>query len=205
MSVAGDVKGDAILTYVAGRGPTQMHHVWLVKNGDWENKVWSSVSTQYPGNDGNWGQALSFFDGSNDGTAALSPFIICDSRGNNEGLQILYMENGIETRLVGSLEEGELAGFGDLYGNYSTGSAKAFLIDGVPYVAVASSGWTQVYLTIQPVDTNADYIIPTVAYPGAEIFPSVAAFYDSESGNVYVAMLSPNNQIVLYTVSVQYV
>ena len=205
MSVAGDVKGDAVLTYVAGRGPTQMHHVWLVKNGDWENKVWSSVSTQYPGNDGNWGQALSFFDGSNDGTAALSPFIICDSRGNNEGLQILYMENGIETRLFGSLEEGELAGNGDLYGNYSTGSAKAFLIDGVPYVAVASSGWTQVYLTIQPVDTNADYIIPTVAYPGAEIFPSVAAFYDSESGNVYLAMLSPNNQIVLYTVSVQYV
>ena len=115
------------------------------------------------------------------------------------------MENGIETRLMGSLEEGELAGFGDLYGNYSTGSAKALLIDGVPYVAVASSGWTQVYLTIQPVDPNADYIIPTVSYSGAEVFPSVGAYYDTESGNVYVAMLSPNNQIVLYTVSVQYV
>ena len=205
MSVAGDVKGDAVLTFVAGRGATQMHHVWLVKNGDWENKVWSSVTTQYPGNDGNWGQALSFFDGTNDGAAATSPFIVCDSRGSNEGIQVLYMENGIETRLMGSLEEGELAGFGDLYGNYSTGSAKALLIDGVPYVAVASSGWTQVYLTIQPVDPNADYIIPTVAYSGAEVFPSVGAYYDTESGNVYVAMLSPNNQIVLYTVSVQYV
>lgn len=205
MSVAGDVKGEAILNYVAGRSATQMHHVYLVQNGNWEGKVWWSVTTGYAGNDGNWGQALSFFDGSNDGTAATSPFIICDSRGNNEGVMIAYMDNGIETRLTGSLEAGELAGLGDRYGNYSTGSAKAFLIDGVPYVAVASSGWTQVYLTIQPTNNEDDYIQPTVAYSGAEVFPSVAAYYNPESGNAYVAMLSPNNQIVFYTISVVYV
>ena len=201
MCVSGDVKGNAVLTYVGGRNVEQIHHAWQVTGGDWENKAWNQVVTQYPGNDGNWGQGLSFLTGD-----VNDPFVIYDSRGNNYGLQILYVENGIETRLVGSLDAGdETGGFGDLYGNYSTGNAKAFMIDGVPYVAVASSGWTMTYLTIQPTNTNDDYILPTKSFNGAEVFPSVGAYYDAESGNAYVAMLSPDNQIVLYTVSVQYV
>ena len=198
MSVAGDVKGDAVLTFCAGRDATQMHHVYGVTGGDWTNKTWSTVTMQYPGNDGNWGQGLTFLSGDPEGA-----FVMYDSRGDNQGLQICYYENGVETRLSGTLE-GEYGG-SDLYGNYSQGSAKAFMIDGVPYVAVASSGWVSTYLTVQPTNTEDEVILPTVTLGGAEVFPSVGVYYDSEAGNAYVAMLSPNSQVVLYTISVQYV
>lgn len=198
MSVAGDVTSDAVLTFVAGRSAEQMHHVYQITGGDWDGKVWSSITTQYAGNDGNWGQGLSFVDGDSQG-----PYIMYDSRGNNEGLRICYYERGNETVLCGTLDS-EYGGT-DCYGNYSQGSAKAFSIDGVPYVAVASTGWTATYLTIQPTNTEDDYILPTVTFSGSEVFHSVGVYYDSESGNAYVASLAPGSHIVLYTISVQYV
>ena len=206
MAVGGDVKGEAVLSIVSTRVVApQMHNIYYVTDGNWENKQWTSVWTQYAGNDGNWGQMLSYFTGDPRGA-----FVMCDSRGNNEGMMVAYYENsddsgtpGAETILYGTCDP-EYGGT-DLYGNYSMGSAKALNIDGTYYVVAATTGWTAVYLTIQPTNTVDDYILPTATFTGSQVFASSGAYYDKEAGVAYVALLSPGNEIVLYTLEVQYV
>ena len=75
MSVSGDIKKDFILTFRTGAAVRQMHHVVVFKDGifwkeDPKNPgnmisagMWHGPFIEHPGNDGCWGQLLSFFSG----------------------------------------------------------------------------------------------------------------------------------------------
>lgn len=208
MSVAGDIKGKGILNYIAPvRGATQMHHVYYTETGDWENAAWAGPVVNLPSNDGNWGQLISFASGD-----PFGPMFICDSQGNNQGMGIYYREgvNGtVDTPLYGTLEDDGIleTGYGGTYqyGNYSTGHIRAFMFEGKPYVSVSSSGWPSAYLTIQPADQNADYLLRSVVYEAAACVPCSAYYADPETGKSYVAFTAQSYFVALYEISVEYI
>lgn len=168
MSAAGDVKGDFILNYRTGANNPQMHHVFVFKNGEFFKSNGESAATwygpmiQHPGNDGCWGQQLSFFSSNpEDG------FVCWDSVGATEMGETTgnsssgyYVYGGLSDFLAGNDEEIVLRGtinwpeyeqdprwFG--YGNHSCGHVRAFKYNGVKCIVASHISWPNSWITIQ--------------------------------------------------------
>ncbi len=203
-SASGDLLKQGILTFIAGRSATQMHHCNVFVDG----KInWNAFNTPYPGNDGNWGANVSAASGDPEGY-----FFICDSRGNNSGVDV-YSRKGIkgnDVQLNGSLvDDGTVAGEHggkNQYGNYSTGYVRAFTLNGKAYAAVVSSGWPSTYLTIQSADPAEEehYLLRSQVWAAGSPKPC-AAVYTVSGNEVYVLMSSPSSasMMALFKISTE--
>ncbi len=205
MSAGGDLTGDGIVNVITpGRGATTMFHTFYTTAGA-EGSQWAAFNTQYVSNDGNWGQMVSPASGSIDGD-----FVIADSQGNNMGM-MFYVRHGIEdlgadVALNGTVLDDALAegGGSNQYGNYSTGHARAFTLNGTAYVVACSSGWPCTYVTIQtlnPEDEN-HYLLRTQVLETPAPVSCSAYCYDQASGKGYVLVSaqSESSMMALYEI-----
>lgn len=199
MNCGGDVNGDFLLCAIfAGRGATTNHHVWEFHNGDFSKPKWHNFKTDYVSNDGNWGQIIAPASGNVNGT-----FFIGDSMGDNKGYHV-YTRQGVQntgedvalqgttkTTVPGVQGAGIPEGNAQ-YGNYSTGHIKAFMLNGTPYVITASTGWPEVYITIQsndPADEKNHYLLKTQYFSASQVIPSAAYVYDAANDKGQVLLL----------------
>ena len=193
MSVAGDVKGDFILNFRTGSNTPQMHHVLVYQgaNGQYfkadgsANCTWSGPFIQHTGQDGCWGQQLSFFSGNpNDG------FVCWDSLGakehedwdyNDDGTVKLdlygnptgnassafYFYSSLSGFISGAVEEIPL--WGNVtwstwdsqgkfyhYGNHSYGHVRAFMFGGEKCIIASTNSWTCGWITVQKASNVVD-------------------------------------------------
>ena len=210
MNCGGDVNGDFLLCSIfAGRGAATSHHVWEFHNGDFSKSTWHHFQTDYASNDGNWGQTISPASGNVNGT-----FFIGDSMGDNKGYHV-YTRQGVKntgedvalqgtttTTVPGVQSAGILEG-NALYGNYSTGNIKAFMLNGTPYVITASTGWPEVYITIQsndPADEENHYLLKTQYFSASQVIPSAAYVYDAANDKGQVLLLGGTIVIARYEI-----
>ena len=186
-SASGDLPKKGILTIIAGRSATQMHHCDVFVDGKLQ---WNGYNTPYPGNDGNWGAIVSAASGDPNGY-----FFLADSRSNNMGMDV-YVRKGIkgnDVQLNGSIvDDGTVAGEHggkNQYGNYSTGHARAFMLNGRAYVAITSSGWPSTYLHIQSANPEDEdhFILRGQVWASGSPTPC-SAVYTVSDGEVYVLM-----------------
>ncbi len=197
MSCGGDVKGDFILNFISNANePPVLHNVYTFKDGDYANPSWTGFYTDYPRNDGNWGQMISPASSDVNGW-----WFIGDSQGNNNGYRV-FARKGVQASedivLYGTgIDDGHYYVESELnhqYGHYSVGDIRAFSLRDKPYVATASTSWGLTYLTIQTVtDPNEDdshYLLRTQAFGGSQQAPSVAFIFDAQNNVGYVAMVS---------------
>lgn len=205
MSAGGDLTGDGIVNVITpGRGATTMFHTFYTTAGA-EGYQWAAFNTQYVSNDGNWGQMVSPASGSIEGD-----FVICDSQGDNMGM-MFYVRHGVEdlgadVALNGTVLDDALAdgGGSNQYGNYSTGHARAFTLNGTAYVVACSSGWPCTYVTIQtlnPEDEN-HYLLRTQVLETPAPVSCSAYCYDQATGKGYVLVSaqSESSMMVLYEI-----
>lgn len=211
MNCGGDVTGDFLLcTIFGGRGIDQSFHVFEYHSGDFTAPKWNQFATKYVTNDGNWGATISPASGSIDGT-----FFIGDSNGDNKGYHVYtrdgIIDNGEDVTLYGTTKE-TVPGIADAgipegnnqYGNYSTGNIKAFTYNGTPCVVAATTGWPQVYLTIQtndPADEDNHYILKTQFFDASAVVPSAAYVYDPVNDKGQVLLLGGTVVIARYEIS----
>lgn len=205
MSAGGDLTDEGILNVITnGRGATTMFHTFYTTPGSTE-LGWAAFNTAYVSNDGNWGQMVSPASGKLTGD-----FVICDSQSNNMGM-MFYARHGTEdagadVALNGTVLDDALAegGGSNQYGNYSTGHARAFTLNGTSYVVACSSGWPCTYVTIQtlnPEDEN-HYLLRTQVLSTPAPVPCSAYCYDAASGKAYVIVSaqSESSMMVLYEI-----
>lgn len=216
MSCGGDVNGDFILNAITGgrSAAIQTHHVWEFHNGDFSKSTWYGFSAAYPANDGNWGQMISPASGNVNGT-----FFIGDSVGNNLGYHVYTRQgvkdtgedvalNGTTKTTVPEVQQNGIPEGNAQYGNYSTGNIKAFMFNGTPYVAAATTGWHHVYITIQsndPSDEDNHYLLETQYFDAPEIVPSVAYVYDPATDTGQVLLLGGNLVIARYEIKREFI
>lgn len=210
MNCGGDVNGDFLLCAIfAGRGATTNHHVWEFHNGDFSKPKWHNFKTDYVSNDGNWGQIIAPASGNVNGT-----FFIGDSMGDNKGYHV-YTRQGVQntgedvalqgttkTTVPGVQGAGIPEGNAQ-YGNYSTGNIKAFMLNGTPYVITASTGWPEVYITIQsndPADEKNHYLLKTQYFSASQVIPSAAYVYDAANDKGQVLLLGGTIVIARYEI-----
>lgn len=210
MNCGGDVNGDFLLCAIfAGRGATTNHHVWEFHNGDFSKPKWHNFKTDYVSNDGNWGQIIAPASGNVNGT-----FFIGDSMGDNKGYHV-YTRQGVQntgedvalqgttkTTVPGVQGVGIPEGNAQ-YGNYSTGHIKAFMLNGTPYVITASTGWPEVYITIQsndPADEKNHYLLKTQYFSASQVIPSAAYVYDAANDKGQVLLLGGTIVIARYEI-----
>lgn len=210
MNCGGDVNGDFLLCAIfAGRGATTNHHVWEFHNGDFSKPKWHNFKTDYVSNDGNWGQIIAPASGNVNGT-----FFIGDSMGDNKGYHV-YTRQGVQntgedvalqgttkTTVPGVQGAGIPEGNAQ-YGNYSTGHVKAFMLNGTPYVITASTGWPEVYITIQsndPADEKNHYLLKTQYFSASQVIPSAAYVYDAANDKGQVLLLGGTIVIARYEI-----
>lgn len=210
MNCGGDVNGDFLLCAIfAGRGATTNHHVWEFHNGDFSKPKWHNFKTDYVSNDGNWGQIIAPASGNVNGT-----FFIGDSMGDNKGYHV-YTRQGVQntgedvalqgttkTTVPGVQGAGIPEGNAQ-YGNYSTGHIKAFMLNGTPYVITASTGWPEVYITIQsndPADEKNHYLLKTQYFSASQVIPSAAYVYDAANDKGQVLLLGGTIVIARYEI-----
>ena len=205
MSAGGDLTGDGIVNVISpGRNVTTMFHTFYTTAGA-EGYQWVAFNTQYVSNDGNWGQMVSPASGTIDGD-----FVVCDSQGNNNGMMFYarhgYADNGADVALTGTVLDDALAegGGSNQYGNYSTGHARAFTLNGTSYVVACSSGWPCTYVTIQtlnPEDEN-HYLLRTQVLATPAPVSCSAYCYDAATGKVYilVSAQSESPMMALYEI-----
>ena len=89
------------------------------------------------------------------------------------------------------------------YGNYSTGHIKAFMLNGTPYVITASTGWPEVYITIQsndPADEENHYLLKTQYFSASQVIPSAAYVYDAANDKGQVLLLGGTIVIARYEI-----
>lgn len=211
MNCGGDVNGDFLLCTIFGsRVATQSHHVFEYHSGDFLKATWHQFATDYAGNDGNWGATISPASGSVNGT-----FFIGDSNDKNMGYHV-YTREGVENKeedvtlygttleTVPGIKESGIPEGNHQYGNYSTGNIKAFMYNGTPYVVAATTGWPQVYITIQtndPADEANHYLLKTQYFAGPQQVPSAAYVYDPATDKGQVLLLGGNLVIARYEIS----
>lgn len=205
MSAGGDLTADGIVNVISpGRGATTMFHTFYTTAGA-EGYQWAALNTNYVSNDGNWGQMVSPASGKLTGD-----FVICDSQGSNNGMMFYarhgYEDKGEDVALTGTVLADALAegGGSNEYGNYSTGHARAFVLNGTSYVVACSSGWPCTYVTIQtlnPEDEN-HYLLRTQVLSTPAPVSCSAYCYDAESGKVYilVSAQSESPMMALYEI-----
>ena len=205
MSAGGDLTGNGIVNVISpGRGATTMFHTFYTTAGA-EGYQWAAFNTQYVSNDGNWGQMVSPASGTIDGD-----FVVCDSQGNNNGMMFYarhgYADNGADVALTGTVLDDSLAegGGSNQYGNYSTGHARAFTLNGTSYVVACSSGWPCTYVTIQSLnpDDENHYLLRTQVLSTPAPVPCSAYCFDEATGKGYVLVSaqSESSMMALYEI-----
>ena len=210
MNCGGDVNGDFLLCSIfAGRGAATSHHVWEFHNGDFSKSTWHHFQTDYASNDGNWGQTIYPASGNVNGT-----FFIGDSMGDNKGYHV-YTRQGVKntgedvalqgttTTTVPGVQSAGIPEGNAQYGNYSTGNIKAFMLNGTPYVITASTGWPEVYITIQsndPADEENHYLLKTQYFSASQVIPSAAYVYDAANDKGQVLLLGGTIVIARYEI-----
>lgn len=205
LSVGGDIKnGNFILNVISpGRGAKQMFHCFAGSKADFKGWKWSAFNVNYPTNDGNWSQIVSPATGDVNGK-----FFIGDSRSNNAGY-IAYARQGVtgeDVALNGTLWDDSVVAEQDhagknQYGNYSTGHVRGFNYNGVDYVAVSSSGWAAGYFTVQPADSNGDYLVRSTKFNVATPFPASAYVFDPATGDGHLVFMAANTDIARYDIT----
>ena len=234
MSVAGDVTGDFVLNFRTGAGNPQMHHVLVYKGGKYFNEdgsaacTWYGPMIQHPGNDGCWGQMLSFFSGDPE-----EGFVCWDSlaaaeygeSGNasaafyvyNEGITAFQGGTATELALQGQVNWTNWNAEGQhfSYGNYSIGHVRAFKYNGVKYIIAASSSWPCNWITVQKaedvaiddeetedVDESAvNYLLPTDMIEGAaSCAPCSAYVYDPATLTGHIVYAAQSAKVVAYDI-----
>ena len=236
MSVAGDVTGDFILNFRTGaNAPQQMHHVLVFKNGVYFKDDGSSAATWYgpminhPGNDGIWGQMLSFFSGDPE-----EGFVCWDSLGAAEMGETgnasagFYVYAGLSEYVSGNTDEiyilrgqvnwvnWDADGRWYGYGNYSTGHVRAFKYNGTKYIIAASSSWPCTWITIQKAEdivlddeetdevdeSLANYLLPTdIILETPSCRPCSAYVYDPATGTGHVVYVAQSTSVVAYDIA----
>lgn len=206
MSAAGDLTGTGIVNVITpGRGATTMFHTFMTPRNAENGLNWAAFNTNYASNDGNWGQMVSSTNGKSDGQ-----FVVCDSQGSNQGMKF-YVRNGItseaaDVELSGTVLDDNLAegGGSNQYGNYSTGHARAFTLNGRAYVVAVSSGWPCTYVTIQTLNPEDEdhYLLRTQVLATPAPVSCSAYYYDETTGKGYVAVAaqSESPMMVLYEI-----
>ena len=205
MSAGGDLTGNGIVNVISpGRGATTMHHTFYTTAGA-ESYQWAAFNTQYVSNDGNWGQMVSPASGSIEGD-----FVVCDSQGSNQGMMFYVRhgvaDNGNDVALTGTVLDDALAegGGSNQYGNYSTGHARAFTLNGTSYVVACSSGWPCTYVTIQSLnpDDENHYLLRTQVLSTPAPAPCSAYCFDEATGKGYVLVSaqSESSMMALYEI-----
>lgn len=189
MSAGGDLTGNGIVNVISpGRGATTMFHTFYTTAGA-EGYQWAAFNTQYVSNDGNWGQIVSPATGS-----IYGDFVICDSQGSNNGMMFYarhgFEDKGADVALTGTVLDDQLAegGGSNQYGNYSTGHARAFTLNGTSYVVACSSGWPCTYVTIQTLnpDDEDHYLLRTQVLSTPAPVSCSAYCNDEATGKVYI-------------------
>ena len=232
MSASGEVEGDFVLNFRTGANNPQMHHVLVFHGGKFFNEDGSSAATWYgpmiehPGNDGCWGQMLSFFSGDPE-----EGFVVWDSlaaaeygmTGNasaafyvyNEGLQAFVNQAAVELQLFGQVNWTNWDSEGGMfsYGNYSTGHVRAFKYNGLKYIIAATSSWPNTWITIQKAEevayddeeteevdeSAANYLLPTVRVEDtAQCRPCSAYVYDPATGTGHVVYAAQNAKVLAF-------
>ncbi len=211
MNCGGDVTGDFLLCSIFGaRNPNQSFHIFEYKSGNLTSPKWYQFSTTYTGNDGNWGATISPASGSVNGV-----FFIGDSMGDNKGYHVYtrtgYEDTGEDVALTGTTMETCPGVIGNgipegnaQYGNYSTGNIKAFTYNGTPYVIAATTGWPEVYITIQdnqPENVDTHYLLKTQYFEAPAVVPSAAYVYDPATDKGQVLLLGGTNVIARYEIT----
>lgn len=213
ISIGGDITGDAILTVITpGRGPTAMHHCFVVKNGVWpiagegiwnvDGAGWNAFNTNYVSNDGNWSQQVSACSGDPVGT-----FIIFDSRSENKGAAIFARTGiaGTDTALNGTLWDDGIVAEADhvgtnQYGNYSNGHVRGFRINNTDYAIVSSTGWGAAYFTIQPADPSKDYLLRSQMFGNSTPYVSSAYRFNAAESCGEILCMSASFEIIRYKI-----
>ena len=238
MSVAGDVKGDFILNFRTGANSPQMHHVLVYKGGKYFNEdgspacTWYGPMIQHPGNDGCWGQMLSFFSGNpEDGFVCWDSVGAAEMGDTGNASAAYYVYGGLTDFLDGYDDETALRGnvnwtnwdadgrwYG--YGNYSIGHVRAFMYNGSKYVVASSSSWPCTWITIQKADPEeivlddeetedideslANYLLTTDIIEGAAACAPCSAFvYDPSTGTGHVVYAAQSNSVVAYDITTE--
>lgn len=231
MSVAGDVKGDFILSFRTNAGSPQMHHVLVFKGGKYfegENSAatWAGPMIQHPGNDGCWGQMLSFFtNNTEDGFVCWDSVDSAEMGDTGNASSAFYVYNeGLSAFTAGSATELALKGgvtwtnwnadgrwFN--YGNFSTGHVRAFVYNGQKYIVACSASWPNAWITIQKADnvavddpdtedvdeSESNYLLPTdMIENSGETYPCSAYVYDPATGTGHVICLAQSAAAVRY-------
>lgn len=204
VSASGDLPKNGILTFIAGRAVAQMHHCNVFVDGKIQ---WNAFNTSYPGNDGNWGAIVSACSADKEGY-----YFIADSRGNNQGTNVLVRHGlkGNDVQLNGSLVDDGIVGAehggANQYGNYSSGHVRAFMLNGKPYAAVATSGWPSTYLTIQSANPEDDdhFLLRSQVWAAGTPHPCAAVYTVSDS-EVYVMLSTPSGAplMALYKITTE--
>lgn len=237
MSVAGDVKDDFILNLRTGAGNPQMHHVLVYKGGQYFKEdggaacTWYGPMINHPGNDGCWGQMLSFFTSDpEDG------FVVWDSVGAsefgesgnassafyvfNEGLSAYLAGTATETILRGGVNwtDWDADGRWYGYGNYSIGHVRAFVYNGQKYVVACSSSWPCNWITVQKADnivlddeetdeideSAQNYLLKTDIIEGADqCAPCCAYVLDPATGTGHIVYASQAAKVVAYDITTE--
>lgn len=235
MSVAGDVTGDFILNFRTGAGSPQMHHVLVYKGGKYfteEGKpacTWHGPFIQHPGNDGCWGQMLSFFSGDPE-----NGFVVWDSlaaaeygeTGNasaafyvyDAGLTAFENETADEVALHGQVTWVKWDAEGGLfsYGNYSIGHVRAFIYNGQKYIVAASSSWPCNWITVQRANNiveddeetdevdeyEQNYLLPTdIITDASECAPHSAYVYNPSTGTGHIIYVAGSQYVLRYDIT----
>ncbi len=233
MSVSGDVKGDFILTFRTGAAVPQMHHVLVFKGGKYWGEdgksaaSWNGPFIQHPGNDGCWGQLLSFFSADpEDGFVCWDSLAAAEYGETGNASSAFYVYESLSSVLSGSAEELPLYGQvnwtiwdseGRLYnyGNFSTGHVRAFKYNGEKCIIACSGSWPCNWITIQKAENiveddpetdevdeyEANYLLPTDRIDdAAQCYPCCAYVYDPATGTGHVVYAAQSSAVLAYDI-----
>lgn len=141
VSVAGNlVEGHGLITAVGGRGDTGAHFCWEFIDG--ERKNYYAIETKKPSNVGSWSQQVSPCSGDVSGAW----FMYNSVAGGNA---ILTWTNWAAPNSISLISlTGSAINGPDLWGNYTRGSIKAFMFNGMPYALTLTTGWPCTYVAI---------------------------------------------------------
>ena len=234
MSVSGDVKGDFILTFRTGAANPQMHHVIVFKGGVYYNAdgscagTWHGPFIAHPGNDGCWGQLLSFFTANpEDGFICWDSLAAAEYGETGNASSAFYYYDSLSAVELGAAEEVPLYGqvtWGNWdsegrlyqYGNFSTGHVRAFVYNGEKCIVACSGSWPCNWITIQKAENLVEddpetdevdeslvnYLLPTDRIDdAAQCYPCCAYVYDPATGTGHVVYAAQSLYVLAYDIT----
>ncbi len=153
---------------------------------------------------GNWIQMVSPVSASPE-----SSFVIGNSQQTGSGYSVWvrksFSDLSNDSNLLGlgsEVQDPEVSYDGIYgYGNYSVGHVKAFNWFGVDAVIVISTYWEGSYMTVQPLDSDAEYIQKTMIVSNIGSNRSSCAYYfDGDKGHILLNVGFNGGEVSLYEI-----